>query len=57
MWSFEKNQNQPKIQPRISVGFPCQNCPHSHKDHSMYSRLCLIENCACTGLKLDVKTP
>lgn len=52
---IEKKPNQPKTPPRISVGHPCQNCPHSHTDHSMYSRQCLIDECICTGLKLDVK--
>lgn len=51
---FEKN---PKSQtPRISVGVPCKNCPHSHMDHSMYSpRLCYIEGCKCPGLSIESK--
>jgi hypothetical protein len=52
---FAKNPNQ-KIPPRIRAGSPCQHCPHSHLDHSMYSpQHCLIEGCTCSGLKLDIK--
>ncbi len=48
---FEKN---PQTQtPKIKLGFPCQNCPHTHKDHSYYSRVCLIDGCTCPGMKYD----
>jgi hypothetical protein len=52
-------ENFPKKQPKIKVGYPCQNCPHTHADHSMYGpKLCVFdEECHCPGLKLpDVKT-
>ncbi len=46
-----------KTPQRISAGTPCKNCPHSHLDHSMYSPwMCYVENCACIGLKIDVKS-
>jgi hypothetical protein len=54
---FEKNQNWT---PKIKIGHPCLNCPpesgHTHLDHSMYDpQHCLIVECPCKGLKLDVK--
>lgn len=39
-----------------SVGYPCTNCPHTHKDHSMYSpQHCLIDGCGCTRLAINHK--
>lgn len=42
--------------PKVKVGYPCLNCPHAHIDHSYYSKFCLIDDCPCPGLKLDVKS-
>lgn len=54
MSSSENNQQKNQSQtPSLKVGWLCVNCPHTHKDHSMYSpRLCYIEGCECPGLKL-----
>lgn len=59
MWSFSKDKNldpSKRKVAKIKVGNPCQNCPHSHLDHTMYfPQTCLIEGCTCSGLKLDLK--
>ncbi len=42
--------------PKLKVGYPCSNCPHSHMDHGMYDRhLCLMDDCGCIGLKIEAK--
>lgn len=51
---FQNQNRTPKRRPK--VGSPCQNCEHTHMDHSMVApRLCLFGDCPCLGLKLDVK--
>lgn len=42
------------IPRKETVGVKCENCPHFHVDHSFYSKLCLIDGCGCTGLKITI---
>ncbi len=36
----------------------CRSCPHTNKDHSIYSKECLFDPCPCkqhnAGEKLDI---
>lgn len=41
-------------EPKPIVGYPCLNCTHVHKEHSMYApQKCLLDGCECIGLKID----